>query len=289
MSDKPVVSPARKHGSPHAIELALFAVELAEPIAAPVIERLLTSPPKAISTLFPGQKPREVRNFTFTVEHSIHDRTEKKEYKQGGVTGVVWETWVEPEQVELAFHVNSNQILVAIGKYSRWAAEWEKTKSLLSALSDVIHQLELEPPQVASFTLQYNDAFVVSKLSGGWQESLFKKESGYIPLKLLTADDIWHVHQGYVEKVDGDLFLTNIRIDVTRTMEGGRVSMISNHRAQAENFALSLEGIAQLGAVYTRMHSANKCLLSELFCENIQALIGLNMKQEDNEVRHAGS
>lgn len=283
MSEKPPVAPVRTHGSPHAIELVLFAIELTAPIDSSVIEKLLKESSGQIRSLFPDAAPREVHNFSFTIDRSQPQQTPPPSYKQGGISGVVWETWIAPDQIDLAFHINANQLLIADGKYSRWATEWEKALVLLSSLTSMFEELGQDFPKISSLTLQYNDAFIVSDLSTDWQKLLFRKDSGLIPDRIFNMSDIWHLHQGYLEQFDGDWLLTNTRIDVTRSSSEGRVSIISNHRAQTEDLQLDRAGLEYIGTVYGKMHLANKHLLGELLCPEIQNTIGLNHAEHQKQ------
>jgi uncharacterized protein (TIGR04255 family) len=257
--------------STHAVQAAMFVLELAAEIPPETIQEALNyyESSKELKEFFPVKT--EGRGM------HINDQENSVNIKQPkGTLGIILQKNSDKGVPEYVFNMENNQISFTCNKYTRWDEISSSAIEILSQMSKFV----LPTPGVIVIALQYVDEFFVTGDKNEFRSSIiFDAKSERIPTAALSEKNFWHNHAGwFVKSPKNDRILNNLNISYyPQNPEKNAVQIISAHKeilnaplTEHDNFAnFMLESFEML-------HKMNKEMFKEILNEETLKSINLN-------------
>lgn len=181
----------------------------------------------------------------------------------------------------------SNNIIIACRDYTRWDEIWNKAYDTFVKVLKLIKPLD---NPLSEIVFQCSDIFFEEDLAQYSIENVFTKQSKYLSSHVLDAGYLWHIHQGWYEKLEGNNLLNVLNIS-SQTIELGKVQasnimhllklQLNPQMNGFDGFYLDSQDIELrkstfLFNVIDEMHNKNKDVLRSLL--NDTALIAIGLK-----------
>ncbi len=263
----PVSTPSQQR---NAIEAAVFALQLAQPIEQPTLQRI-NAAFDALGDELPGQQLGQGISFQFGALQQplpmpgLHELTRFVARPNGAH---LWRVQVQGATITVTCH-----------DYTDFVAVWELARRYLRlvltqleagfACLELVHQVLDQ----FNYDVQPDDE---SRYSLG---ELFRADTPYLTAKAWRSGLLWHVYQGWFER-PGDAFkyLNQVNISNLRMDDRTRYATVIDHRIVASldnGTVFGLDNLDLLDGVFRQLHDSNMTLLRELLTDQKQAEIGM--------------
>ncbi|OGB68594.1 MAG: hypothetical protein A2486_16165 [Burkholderiales bacterium RIFOXYC12_FULL_65_23] len=266
----PISTPSQQR---NAIEAAVFALQLAQPIEPPALQRI-NAAFDALGDELPGQQlGHQGISFQFGAMQqplpvpALHELIRFVARPNGAH---LWRVQVQGATITVTCH-----------DYTDFAAVWERAKRYLALVLtqldagflclELVHQVldqfnyDLQPEDEPRYSL----------------DELFRSDTPYLTAKAWRSGLLWHVYQGWFER-PGDPFkyLNQVNISNLRMDDRTRYTTVIDHRIVASldgGTAFGLDNPNLLDGVFRKLHDSNMTMLRELLTDQKQAEIGMRV------------
>ncbi|RYF48717.1 MAG: TIGR04255 family protein [Cytophagaceae bacterium] len=162
--------------------------------------------------------------------------------------------------------------------YDRWATVKPRALELLNVFVDAALRLG---KNIKAVGLQYQDSFTVEgSIDKGALNSLFRKDSNWLPNHLLEKHSLWHCHQGWYSISPKERrVLNNFNLDFLEQAPNHLIKINGQHRIfslRAAGGESSPIGLDELEQALDFLHSQNKEALRGVLCEEMLDRIGFD-------------
>ena len=264
--------------SAHAIEQAVFSVQIEQPLADNQLAVVRKSA-EQFTTELPGRA--EIQGFRLGLGPvspmgfappssfgSVLNRT--------GPDGVV-ESELRIDRMSMTFRTT---------RYSCWSSVWADAKRYFAALLPIYAST---PRNVKTISLSFNDKFVWSGDSTRSEPaSLLRRGSKYLSPHVFETKDLWHTHTGmFLRADDRTKRLLNVNVDcldefVPQTNENRRVVAITtvltdmlDQPGFASSDVTEVTAMTELEDRMQTLHILDKDILANIICDEMVRRIAL--------------
>lgn len=261
------------HAGDHAIETAIFAVNLSSPIDQADARRFLENE-NNLKELYPAINDRAEIRFAFGAQpENLPMPPAPKDLAFFSSDG----------QREWAGNFGNNRIVVSCHKYTRWEMVWPEAEKRLNALLYCVDRyksvVSVDYGVIDSFRANKNDGILIPR-------SIFQKNDYISPLILNAEDQRWDFSQGWFEEI-GSTSQTLVRLEGRSAIHNDFVAA-SIHNIHSHRFGLGIPvndllkkeetRQAMFKEIIERFHEKNKDLLRKLLVKELLSKMNLEQK-----------
>lgn len=269
------VATAKPINGVNAIEAAGIVVSFSRKLNQNEIDRLL-----GLESVLKVELPvfSKLQGFGVTVENN-QVTAQSSEFK-----GVVLQKLGDSVgKIDWILQVTEDNLQVTCGKYTRWANVLPKSLEYIQA---VFKFLELDTLSIASVGCQFIDKFVYEVTPDTYMLSdVFNADSQFLPLRVKSSGNLWHVHQGWFETIKdfpenkalNQLNLTSSLLNEKLTAVIDHITQIILEKPISVKSLMGNNGqyITLMDSLLASTHDSNKEILKKLLSKHKITEIGL--------------
>jgi uncharacterized protein (TIGR04255 family) len=222
--------------------------------------------------------PQSQRHEAFSVNFNPGTQQQFASPKELG--GVSFAALLPNGRQRWSFTVQQNTVVVQCTEYTRWAEISEKALGLIARFIPLV----ADANEAVAVGIEYQDDFLVSDGSAGWERELFQAESVYLPAYIFDLEEFWHVHTGcfsLVPPVNGgesERMLTKVNLNYIHDQKQGLKLVSTTHHRIAfgtpqKDFETFVSG--QIRKYIEIIHDENKRVMRALLSKTMLKTIGL--------------
>lgn len=231
-------------------------------------------PPNAIAELDRGHNvwretlPAKAR-FDADVEHGG---------RAGKIPGIAF-SFLRPDANPIwLMQIAGTKIDVTCSLYSRWERVWGTSKELFVNVLDILSATN-KSLLVGAVDMLVSDAFTKPASAKGDASALFRS-SDLLPRFALSNQDSWHSHNGWVERITGNVqTVHNLNIQATVSEDATYMNVthyqLRNTGVDRQVSELAGSGFSQIDQMFSELHSANKKTIGSLIADHMLRRIGM--------------
>lgn len=258
----------------NAIETAVFAIELAQPLAPDKVQAIKLALDGFAQEL-PGEQTAQQPNMFVAFGPTLPPFGEALRFVAKPSGDHAW-------RVQLT----GNVLQVMCTEYTRFADVWERAQRYLQAM------LAAADPDctVASVSHQYIDKFLYPAgmtLAEYSMEELFNRGTPYLTPQSWQSGLEWHVYQGWFDYAPDNSRRTLHQLNVTNATLAApmpRLASVIDHRGSQQYAAGQAPTASQLAAAdgpldthMAELHNAHKGVIAQLLCPAKRLEIGMDV------------
>lgn len=264
----PVSTPSQQH---NAIEAAVFALQLVQPVDLPAVQRI-NAAFEALGDELPGQQLSQGAGFQFGAAQqpmqfpiAIPELVRFRARPNGTH---LWRVQVQGALISVTCH-----------EYTEFEAVWTQAKHYLNLVLSNLAGPVMLVECIHHVLDQFNYDADPEDLPHYSLGELFQQDSPYLTPKAWDSGLLWHVYQGWFDRLgDGFKLLNQVNISNLRMDNGTRHATQIDHRIMARqetDVPFAMNDAALMDTIFRHLHASNMTMLRGLLNEQKQAEIGM--------------
>lgn len=253
----------------HALEAVVFACIFQYPFSENTIDSLMS-----LQETFKETYP------VFTTTSMLNMRLDNKNAPPQATQTIAGVSLQKLQQAKTkpawSLKAEANNIVVSCFAYDRWQTE---SKKALEDLTSVIDLVADDQNPILIMSLQTVDRFVGKGQDKYQLNQVFKSTSKYLTRQARESGPLWHIYQGWFEKVggQGDRVLQNLNLSTNETPHGIVSTIDHNIMYHFASPLAAIDGtdINKVTGIFTLLHEKNKEIVCDLLNKKQLKAIGL--------------
>ncbi len=257
--------------STHAVQAAMFVLELPAPIPTEIIQKASQYYENTITLkeFFPIKAENRGMLINFSQDAVGVNSTD-------GISGITLQRMGTDGIPEYVFSMQANQLAFTCNKYTRWKEISPIAIDFLNEFSRFVCPI----PGIAVIALQYVDEFLVTGNLPEYRSSiLFNANTARLPKTIFDGSDYWHNHAGWFEtKENLGRVLNNLNISYyPQQPDKNAVQIVSAHKEILKTPLLEHSVLHDLMTnSFETLHAMNKEMFKEFLNKETLSSIGLD-------------
>lgn len=154
---------------------------------------------------------------------------------------------------------------------------WESTRALALKLYTVFYEAVLKDVQIGSVEFRVSNFFGLDKFTGSLID-LLNKDCDSLPRRVFSADDLWHIDEGYYEpqvNLEGRYLLVNLNVSKVQEENQRQLRVRTMHQYDFDAEVPEAQSLESIFNHFETLHSINKRLLASVLNAEISLALGL--------------